>query len=119
MTFPQIQEFLEAAEPMKMYLHLGGKASKASSTSTRLIRYQSGLMLPALFSHLNLQLIQSLCETGHGEFHISSQRKNHETVVYLGSHISYQYSINPQQLQPIDNAYRQVIKTWNQWYSSE
>ncbi|MGB3755080.1 MAG: hypothetical protein WBA07_01735 [Rivularia sp. (in: cyanobacteria)] len=119
MTFPQIQEFLETAEPMKMYLHLGEKPSEASSTSTRRIRYQSGLMLPALFSHLNLQLMQSLCETGHGEFHISSQRKNHEIVVYLGSHISYQYSINPQQLEPIDSAYRQVIKTWNQWYSSE
>ncbi len=118
MSFPQIQEFLEA-EPMKMYLHLGGIPSEALSASTRRIRYESGLMLPALFSHLNLQLMQSLCETGHGEFHISSQRRNHETVVYLGSHISYQYSINSQQLKPIDNAYRQVIKTWNQWYSSD
>lgn len=118
MTFPQIQEFL-AGEPMKMYLHLGGMSSEASSTSIRANGYQSGLILPALFSHLNLQLMQSLCETGHGEFHISSQRKNHEIVVYLGSHISYQYSINSQELKPIDNAYRQVIKTWNQWYSSD
>lgn len=116
MTFPQIQEFLEA-EQMKMYLHLGGMSSEAPSTQR--IRYRSGLMLPALFSHLNLQLMQSLCETGHGEFQISSQRRNHEIVVHLGSHISYQYSINFQQLKPIDNAYRQVIKTWNQWYSSD
>jgi hypothetical protein len=68
---------------------------------------------------MSFLLIQALCETGHGEFRISSEKKNHEIAVYLGSHICYRYLLKPQQIEPIQNAYYQVTDTWNQWHCSE
>ncbi|MBF2016023.1 MAG: hypothetical protein IGS23_12625 [Rivularia sp. T60_A2020_040] len=110
MTFPQLQEFLETAQPMRMYLDVGDKLSPKSSNT---------LVLPVVFSHMSFLLIQALCETGHGEFRITSEKKNHEIAVYLGSHITYRYLLNSQQVVPIKNAYHQVTNTWNKWHFSE
>lgn len=118
MTFPQLQEFLETARPMKMYLHTEEKSSQNKPITIQQPNLQNRVVLPVVFSHMNFLLIQTLCETGHGEFRISTEKKNHELAVYLGSHISYRYLLKPQQLEPIENAYHQVTNTWNQWHYS-
>ncbi len=119
MTFPQLQEFLETAQPMRMYLRIGEKSSKTSQEAIYQVKRSDTFVLPVVFSHMSFLLIQALCETGHGEFRIMSERKNHELAVYLGSHISYRYLLNSQQIEPIKNAYHQVTNTWNQWHSSD
>ena len=115
MTFPQLQQFLETAQPMRMYLDIGHN----SQTSPLTIKSRDTLVLPVVFSHMSFLLIQALCETGHGEFRISSEKKNHELAVYLGSHIKYRYFLNRHQIEPIKTAYHQVTDTWNQWHLSE
>lgn len=118
MTFPQLQEFLETEQPMRMYLRIGDKPSTKSSIKIQQSSPSNTVVLPVVFSHMSFLLIQALCETGHGEFRISSEKKNHELAVYLGSHICYRYLLKPHQLQPIHNAYHQVTNTWNQWHLS-
>lgn len=119
MTFPQLQEFLETAQPMRMYLRIGDKCSKTSPTAIHQVKPPNTVVLPVVFSHMSFLLIQALCETGHGEFRISCEKKNHELAVYLGSHICYRYLLNHQQIETIQNSYRQVTSTWNQWHISE
>ncbi len=118
MTFPNLQEFLETDQPMKMYLRIGDNSSRKSGISMQQVTSPNTVVLPVVFSHMSFLLIQALCETGHGSFHISSEKKNHELAVYLGSHICYRYLLNPQQIKPIQNAYHQVANTWNQWHFS-
>ncbi|MEA5595123.1 hypothetical protein [Rivularia sp. UHCC 0363] len=118
MTFPQLQEFLIKAQPMKMYLDIGDQLSQKSPIAIQQSNSNT-LVLPVVFSHMSFLLIQALCETGHGEFRISSEKKNHELAVYLGSHISYRYLLNPQQVEPIKNAYHQVTNTWSKWHFSK
>ncbi|MBV6625365.1 MAG: hypothetical protein KI793_20955 [Rivularia sp. (in: Bacteria)] len=118
MTFPQLQEFLETAQPMRMYLRIGDKSCK-KATVTQQSNPSNTVVLPVVFSHMSFLLIQALCETGHGEFRICSEKKNHELAVYLGSHICYRYLLKPQQIEPIQNAYHQVTNTWNQWHLSD
>lgn len=118
MTFPQLQKFLETAQPMRTYLRIGDNSSE-SLTGIHQVKPPNTVVLPVAFSHMSLLLIQALCETGHGEFRISSEKKNHEMAVYLGSHICYRYLLKPHELEPIQNAYDRVTNTWNQWYMSE
>ena len=119
MTFPQLQEFLETEQPMRMYLRIGDKPSINSSIKTQQSSPSNTVVLPVVFSHMSFLLIQALCETGHGEFRISSERKNHELAVYLGSHKCYRYLLKHQLLQTINNAYHQFTNTWNQWHLSD
>ncbi len=116
MTFPQLQQFLETAQPMRMYLDIGDNSKTSPLT---IEKRPDTLVLPVVFSHMSFLLIQALCETGHGEFRISSEKKNHEIAVYLGSHIKYRYFLNRHQIEPIKTAYHQVTDTWNQWHLSE
>jgi len=118
MTFPQLKEFLETAQPMTMYLDVREKFSQKSAITIQKTNSNT-LVLPVVFSHMSFLLIQALCETGHGEFRITSEKKNHEIAVCLGSHISYRYFLNSQQVAPIKNAYSQVTNTWNKWHFSE
>lgn len=119
MTFPQLQQFLETAQPMRMYLRIGDKPSTKPLIATQQLNPPNTVVLPVVFSHMSFLLIQALCETGHGEFRISSEKKNHELAVYLGSHICYRYLLKPQQIEPIQKVYHQVTNTWNQWHLSE
>jgi hypothetical protein len=119
MSFPQLQNFLEKAQPMRMYLHIEDKPSKKPLIVPQQVNPSSTVMLPIVFSHMSFLLIQALCETGHGEFKIISERKNHELAVYLNSHICYRYLLKPHQLEPIQNAYNRVTNSWNQWHMSE
>ena len=78
MSLPQLQNFLEKAQPMRMYLHIEDKPSKKLIVPQQL-NPPSTVVLPIVFSHMSFLLIQALCETGHGEFKISSERKKPRT----------------------------------------
>lgn len=114
MTFPRLQEFLEREQPMRMYLDVGDRLSRKPP-----IVRPNGLLLPVVFSHMSFLLIQSLCETGYGEFRISSERKNHELAVCLSSHISSRYFLDAQQIKTIKAVYLGLSNTWNEWHFSE
>ncbi|MEM9924301.1 MAG: hypothetical protein AAF915_11215 [Cyanobacteria bacterium P01_D01_bin.50] len=118
MTFPQLQEFL-ATEQMRIYLDIGDKLSGKSPVAIHQLKRPNRLVLPVVFSHMSFLLIQSLCETGYGEFRITSEKKNHELAVCLGSHITYRYLLDSRQIEKIKSVYHQVTNTWNEWYLSE
>lgn len=118
MTLPQLKEFLET-EPMRIYLDIGERHSGKSPVAIHQLKRPNRLVLPVVFSHMNFLLIQSLCETGYGEFRITSEKKNHELAVYLSSHIGYRYFLDSRQIKQIKSAYRQVTNTWNTWHLSE
>ncbi|MEM7726332.1 MAG: hypothetical protein AAF208_08155 [Cyanobacteria bacterium P01_A01_bin.45] len=128
MTFPKFSEFLQSSQTMRMYLHLGDINSlkktslieqvRYSDTVSRKVSNQAILPLPTVFSHMSFLLIQSLCETGHGEFAMISEKKNHQFAVYPSTHIRDRYLLNPSQVEPIQGVYHQITDQWSRWYSS-
>jgi hypothetical protein len=61
------------------------------------------IMLPPVFSHMSFLLIQALSETGHGEFRVSTEKRNYAYVVYLSSHVSYRYLLSQKELALLHN----------------
>ncbi|MEM7556949.1 MAG: hypothetical protein AAF378_23230 [Cyanobacteria bacterium P01_A01_bin.84] len=120
MTFPRFPEFLQSSQTMKMYLHIRDTSSQKLPSIIQQVNYSSKAMLPLppVFSHMNFLLIQSLCETGHGEFAMISEKKNHQFAVYPSTHIRDRYLLNPNQIEPMKDAYHQITNQWSKWYSS-
>ncbi|MEM7579087.1 MAG: pentapeptide repeat-containing protein [Cyanobacteria bacterium P01_A01_bin.80] len=103
------------SETLKISLHISSFSEVNSLPEEK--PEQVTIMLPAVFSHMNFLLIQSLSETGYGEFHVRIEKKNHQYVVYLNNRRNG-YLWSEKQLEVLQNAYQSVIKAWSYWYSN-
>ncbi|MEM7553849.1 MAG: hypothetical protein AAF378_07075 [Cyanobacteria bacterium P01_A01_bin.84] len=117
MAVPKFQEFLQTPDAIKTQLYFGNTPPEVKPQQKK--SKQSMVMLPPVFSHMDFLLIQILSETGHGEFHVRIERKNHEFVVYLNSHLSQRYFLGQKESEMMQEAYQQIITTWNKWWLSD
>lgn len=117
MTIPQFQEFLQTSEALKTHLYFGDAPLEVESQIK--LSKQSIVMLPPVFSHMDFLLIQVLSETGHGEFNVTIEKKNHEFVVYLNSHLSQRYFLSRREWEIMQTTYQQIIADWSNWWLSD
>ncbi|MBW4589916.1 hypothetical protein G7B40_014450 [Aetokthonos hydrillicola Thurmond2011] len=116
MTFSRLPEFLTSADAVQMHLKFGDTDQDKQDS----LPNQSNLiLLHPVFSHISLMLIQTLSETGHGEFVTRSKQGNHEATIEMGGHISYRYRLKKEELEEIKQIYDQVLKTWIIWKLSQ
>jgi tetratricopeptide (TPR) repeat protein len=116
-------EFLSSPDALRMHLKLGDASMAGSPVVTvqnkgtqDLVPQQSYLIeLHPVFSHISFLLIQSLSETGHGEFITRSKQGKFETIVELGGHVSQRYLLSKQELDEIQQIYDQILDTWIAW----
>ena len=133
MTFPKFPEFLQNSQTMRMYLQIEDisishqkttlplkqvKSSQINSKVTSQIAHPAILPLPPVFLHMSFLLIQSLCETGYGEFAMIAEKKNHQFAVYPSTHIRDRYLLDFDQIKSMKDAYHQITQQWSKWYSS-
>jgi hypothetical protein len=117
MNIPQFQKFLQTSKVMRTHLDIGGMPLEAK-THPNYQFYSPKILLPPVFSHMNCLVIQALAETGHGEFRVKIEKKNHEYVVYLNSHISQRYFLSQKDSEMMQKAYQQIITSWDSWWRS-
>jgi hypothetical protein len=118
MTIPRFQEFLQTPEAIKTHLCFGNTPWEVKSQFNQKFK-PSTLILPPVFSHMDFLLIQILSETGYGKFHVTIEKKNHEFVVHVNSHLSQRYLLSKKESETMHKAYQQIIKTWKNWWLSE
>lgn len=123
MTFSRLPEFLTTADAVRMHLKFGDTALTACpkyKDKQEILPKQSSLIqLHPVFSHISLMLIQTLSETGHGEFVTRSKQGKHEATIEMGGHISYRYRLKKEELEEIQQIYEQVLKEWIAWKLSQ
>lgn len=115
MTVPRFQEFLLSPEATKTQLYFGNMPLEEKSQFNQKLK-QPTLILPPVFSHMDFLLMQILCESGYGEFHITLEKKNNQYVVYLNSHLSQRYCLDQNESETMQKAYQQILKTWKNWW---
>ncbi len=123
MTFPRLPEFLSNADAIEMHLKIGDAPLTTSPVVTlqnkgrqdTLPQQSSLIQLHPVFSHISLLLIQTLSETGHGEFITRSKQGKYETTVEMGGHISHRYRLKKEELEEIQQIYNQILETWILW----
>ncbi|ARV62152.1 hypothetical protein BZZ01_29125 [Nostocales cyanobacterium HT-58-2] len=123
MTFSQFQEFLSRSDAVRMHLKFGDASTTGSPVDTvDKIRRRDFYPQPSylielhpVFSHVSFLLIQSLSETGHGEFITRSKKGNYETIVEVGGHTSHRYLLNKKELEEIQQIYEQISENWIGW----
>jgi hypothetical protein len=123
MTFARFQEFLSSPDALKMQLKLGDPSIADSSVVTiekkgrqDIVRLQpDSIELHPVFSHISFLLIQSLAETGHGEFITRSKQGKFEAIVELGGHVSQRYLLTKKELEEIQQIYDQILENWIGW----
>jgi hypothetical protein len=74
--------------------------------------------LPPVFSHINLRVIEMLCETQHGEFTISCKKGNYEIIVETSGHISQRYYLKKTEMEELQKIYYQYTQVWIAWWLS-
>lgn len=118
MTVPRFQEFLLSPKAAKTQLYFENTPLEVKSQLNQKLN-QSTFILPPVFSHMDFLLIQILSETGYGKFHVTIEKKNHEFVVYVNSHLSQRYFLSKKESETMHKAYQQIIKSWRSWWLSE
>ncbi|NJM72464.1 MAG: hypothetical protein HC862_21135 [Scytonema sp. RU_4_4] len=126
MTFSRFREFLSNPDTLKMHLKFGDASMVGSPVVTvqkkgrqELVSQQSYLIeLHPVFSHISFLLIQSLSETGHGEFITRSKQGKFEAIVELGGQVSQRYLLNKEELEDIQQIYDQILDNWIKWRQS-
>ncbi len=116
MTIPRFQEFLQTSEAVKTHLYFANAPLEVKPQVNQKLKQSMLMQLPPVFSHLDFLLIQVLSETGHGKFHVTIEKKNHEYVVYLNSHLSQRYFLNKKESEVMQKVYHQIITAWNNWW---
>jgi hypothetical protein len=126
MTFSRFGEFLSSPDALQMHLKFGD----ASMTGSPIVTVQKkgrqdifpqpsySIELHPVFSHISFLLIQSLSETGHGEFITRSKQGKFEAIVELGGHVSQRYHLKKQELEEIQQIYDQILDNWIKWRQS-
>lgn len=123
MTFSRFQEFLSSPDALKMQLKLGDASIAESPVVTIkkkgrqdiVLQQPDSIELHPVFSHISFLLIQSLAETGHGEFITRSKQGKFETIVELGGHVSQRYLLTKKELEEIQQIYDQILENWIGW----
>jgi len=118
MTVPRFQKFLLTSKAVKTHLYFRNSPLEVNPQLNQNLN-QSTLVLPPVFSHMDFLLIQALSESGYGTFHVTMEKKNHEFVVYLNSHLSQRYFLSKQESETMNEAYQQILKNWQRWWFSE
>ncbi|GAB1542926.1 hypothetical protein NUACC21_56000 [Scytonema sp. NUACC21] len=123
MTFSSFPEFFSTSN-VKMYLKIGDlpldslpvvKLQNKEMQST--LPYQPYLIeLHPVFSHMSILLIESLVQTGHGEFITRSKQEKYQTTVDLSGHVSYRYRLDKQQVEEIQQVHEKMIESWMDWW---
>ena len=117
MTISKFQEFLQTGAAIKTHLHFANTPLQVQPQLNQKPK-QSMVALPLVFSHMDFLLIQVLSETGHGDFNVNIDKKNHEFVVCLNSHISQRYFLSKKESEIMQKAYHQIIADWSKWWLS-
>ncbi|PLZ88006.1 hypothetical protein CEN44_16350 [Fischerella muscicola CCMEE 5323] len=73
--------------------------------------------LPPVFSHINLRVIEMLCETQHGEFTISCKKGNYEIIVETSGHVRQRYYLTKTEIEDLQKIYYQYTQVWIAWWS--
>jgi len=123
MTFPGLPEFLSNADVIEMHLKIGDAPLTTSPMVTlqnkgrqdTLPQQSSLIQLHPVFSHISLLLIQTLSETGHGEFVTRSKQGKYETTIEMGGHVNHRYRLKKEELEEIQQIYDQILETWLTW----
>lgn len=118
MTVPGFKDFLETPEALKTHLYFGNAPLEVKPKLNQRLK-QPKLILPPVFSYMDFLLIQTLSETGHGEFRVQIERKNNEFVVFVKSHLSQRYFLSHKESEIMHEAYQQIITNWKNWWQSE
>lgn len=115
MVVPKFQEFLQATGTMKTHLYIGNPHLEANTLISRKIKQSESIVLDPVFSHLTFLLVETLANTGHGEFSVSSKSMKFEIAVTLGSQVKYRYKLKKEQMEDIQRLYEQITDKWILW----
>jgi len=121
-SFSRLPDFLRSSNAIKTVLKIGGQSPETlpalkpqeRSSPDVLVKpkHLYAVELPAVFSHINILLIETLSETQHGQLTISSKKGKYETIVELGSHISHRHKLTQEELQEIRQLQEHILETW-------
>ncbi|MBD2135074.1 hypothetical protein H6F47_22315 [Sphaerospermopsis sp. FACHB-1094] len=107
-SFFRLTDFIRSGDALKSVLKIGEESPEILAKPNPLYVVK----LPPVFSHISFLLIETLSDTQHGQFTISSKKGKYESIIELSGHISHRYTLNPQELQEIQQLHDHIINTW-------